>query len=137
MDINIIAVIAATAAQFVVGMIWYAPLFGKLWGQIHGFDQLSKETQKEMMAKMGPFYGLQLLVTVFTAFALAKLMVMLPEESPYMLATLVWFGFVIPTQVSAVVFGGTEPKWIVKKVLVMAGGSLVCLLAAAAVLGVM
>jgi hypothetical protein len=31
----------ATLAQFVVGAIWYTPLFGETWGQIHEFDKLS------------------------------------------------------------------------------------------------
>jgi hypothetical protein len=49
------------------------------------------------------------------------------------LAGFYWLGFVVPTQIGAVIFGGTEPKWIVKKILVMAFGSLACLEALAAV----
>ncbi len=36
-----------------------------------------------------------------------------------------------------VIFGGTESKWIVKKIAVMAGASLVCLEVAAAVLSLL
>jgi uncharacterized protein (DUF927 family) len=39
--------------------------------------------------------------------------------------------------VSAVVFGGTAKEWIVTKVAIMAGGSFVCLMVAAAVLSYM
>jgi hypothetical protein len=87
-----------------------------------------------MAAKMGPFYGLQLVTTVATAAVLAKAIVMLPDYSPYALATMIWVGFILPTQYSAVAFGGTESKWIVKKVLVMSLGSLACLLVGAAVI---
>lgn len=131
---HILAVVLATVAEFVVGAIWYMPLFGKLWGEIHEFQKWDKKTQKEMQGKMGPFYGVQLFVTLITTIVLSKLMVMLPTYSPYSLAMMSWIGFVVPTQASAVIFGGTDPKWIVKKIAVMAGGSLACLLVAAAIL---
>ena len=135
MGINIWAVVLAVVAQFVVGMAWYTVIFGAAWGRIHGFDKLDKEKQQEMAGKMGPFYGLQLVTTIFTAVVLAKLIVLLPSYSPYTLAFMVWLGFVLPTQYSAVVFGGTEPKLIVQKLAIMAGGTLACLVAGAAILG--
>lgn len=135
MELNWLAIILAVVAQFIVGAIWYMPLFGTLWGKIHAFDKLNKEAQKEMAAKMGPWYGLQLLVTLFTTIVLAKLMMAGTGYSSYNLAMMLWFGFVLPTQVSAVVFGGTDPKWIWTKIAVMAAGSLACLLVAVAVLG--
>jgi hypothetical protein len=113
------------------------PLFGKVWGDIHGFNKLSKAEQKAAQAKMMPLMVVQFIVTIFIAVVLAKLVVVLPDYSAYALAFMVWIGFVVPTQVSAVVFGGTEPQWIVKKTAIMAGGSLACLLAAAAILGAM
>ena len=54
MNVNYLAVVLATIAQFVAGAIWYMPLFGELWGKIHGFDKFSIEEQKEMQAKTGP-----------------------------------------------------------------------------------
>lgn len=136
-DVNIFAVLVATVAQFAMGAIWYMPLFGKLWGEMHCFDKLDKKTQQDMQTKMGPYYGAQLLVTIVTTVVLAKLITALPSYAPYSLAMITWIGFVVPTQVSAVIFGGTDPQWIAKKILVMAGGSLVCLLVAAAILSTM
>lgn len=130
-DVNLGTVAAATVGMFVVGAVWYMGLFAKKWGEIHGFDKLDRKTQKEMQAKMGPYYGAQIVVTIFSAFALAKLITLLPDYSVYSLALLVWFGFVLPTQVSAVIFGGTEPKWIVQKASIMAGEALAHLLVAA------
>ncbi len=134
MEINYLAVIAATVAQFVVGWIWYGPIFGKLWGQIHGFDKLSKEVQQKMMKEMGPFYGLQLLVTVVTTVVLSIVHNNLPDWNFFTLAGLLWLGFVAPTQVSGVIFGGTQGKWIFPKIAVQAGGALACLLTAAVIL---
>jgi hypothetical protein len=137
MHLNYLAVIVATIVQFAVGAIWYSVLFGKLWGKIHGFDKLSKEVQQKMMKAMGPFYLLQLLVTVITAFVLAIFLTNLPTWNTYAMAGFFWIGFVVPTQVSAVIFGGTESKWVFPKVAVQAGASLACLEAAATVIHLM
>ncbi|HSX09900.1 MAG TPA: DUF1761 domain-containing protein [Candidatus Saccharimonadales bacterium] len=134
MQLNYLSVIIATIVQFAIGAVWYSALFGKLWGRIHGFDKLPKETQQKMMKAMGPFYGLQALVTLITSFVLALFITYLPTWNPYAMAGFFWIGFVVPTQVSAVIFGGTESKWIVKKIAVQAGASILCLEAAAAVL---
>lgn len=134
MEVNLVAVLVATVVQFVVGAVWYMGLFSKQWGEMFGFEKLSKKEQKEMQSKMGPFYALQLLVTALTAYVLAYLMVALPEASGYVIAFWVWLGFVVPTQVSAVIFGGVEAKWIPRRISIMVVGSLACLLAAAWVL---
>jgi hypothetical protein len=60
-----------------------------------------------------------------------------PDWSPYAVAALLWLGFVVPTQVSAVIFGRTDSKWIVKKVAVQAGASLACLEVAAAIFNIL
>ena len=134
MNINYLAVLVAAIAEFIVGAIWYMPIFGKLWGEIHGFKKLSKEDQKEAQKKMAPMLFLQFVVTVITTLVLAKLIVLLPNYSAYTLAIMLWIGFVVPTQVASIIFGGTEPKWIAKKAKIMAGGSLACLLIATVIL---
>ena len=131
MQVNMVAVLAATAVMFAVGAIWYMPIFGKVWGQIHGFDKLDKKTQDAMRAKMGPYYAVQMVVTTISAFVLAKLILMLPAESPYKLAAMVWFGFVMPAQVSGVIFGSSQIKWFGRKIAIMITESLAHLLAAA------
>lgn len=137
MSINYGAVLVAAVADFIIGAVWYMPIFGNLWGKIHGFDKLSKKEQDEARKSMGPWMVVQFAITVITALALAKLHVLLPSYSIYSLALVVWIGFVVPTQLAAIIFGGTEPKWIVQKALVMAGGSLACLQAAAWIIGSM
>ena len=138
MQLNYLAIVLAAVAQFIVGAIWYTPIFGKLWGKMHGFDKQSKEEQQKMMKKMGPLLAMQFLVTVVTSFVLALFIAALPADwNAYGMAGFFWLGFVVPTQVSAVIFGGTEPKWVVKKIAIMAGASLICLMVAAAILHTM
>ena len=134
MQLNYLAILVATAAQFALGFVWYGPLFSKLWGKIHGFDKLPKETQQKMMKMMGPLYGAQALVTLITTVVLAIFLAYQPTWNAYAMAGFFWIGFIVPTQVSAVLFGGTKPEWVVTKIAVMAGGSLVFLEAATAIL---
>jgi uncharacterized membrane protein len=135
MSLPFVWILVATIAQFACGALWYTVLFGRLWGKIHGFEKYSREEQKKMASGMAPFYAIQLFVTFVTTSVLALFINGFPSEwNVFGIAGFTWIGFVVPTQASAVIFGGTEPRWIVKKIAVMAGASLLCLLVAAAIL---
>lgn len=131
MEFNWLAVLAAAAAMFAVGGFWYMVLFAKAWGKIHGLDKLSEKEQKEIQSKMAPLYGVQILVTLLSAWALAYFLTMQPDVRWYITAFLLWVGFIVPTEVSAVIFGGTEGKWAAKKIIISIGGSLACTLVGA------
>lgn len=131
MEVNVVAVIVATVAMFAVSAFWYMVPFGKLWGKMHGFEKLSKKEQQAMQSKMGPYYALQALVTLISAWVLAYFLAVVPGTTWSAMAFLLWLGFIVPTEFSAVIFGGTEGKWIAKKIAVSAGGSLVSLLVGA------
>lgn len=133
-DVNYGAVAAATVVQFIIGAIWYMPIFGKIWGQIHGFDKLSKKEQAAAQKQMMPLIGVQFLITILSAFGLTYLIQALPSNNAYALGLLVWLAFMVPTQASAVIFGGTEPRWVGTKTAIMIGGSLACTMAAALVI---
>lgn len=131
MDINLVAVLAATVAMFAVGGFWYMVPFAKAWGEMHGFDKLSKKEQKDMQSKMAPLYGTQIVVTFISAWFLAHFLAVQPNVEFYRIAFWLWLGFTVPTEVSSVIFGGTEGKWVVKKIAISIGGSLVCTLVGA------
>ncbi len=134
MELNYLAILLAVIAQFAIGFVWYGPLFGKTWGKIHGFDKLSKETQDKMMKEMGPYYGLQLLVTIITTIVLAIFISYQPEWNPYALAGLFWMGFVVPAQASSVIFSNTPKEWMFTKAAIQAGAAFLCYEAAATIL---
>lgn len=131
MEINLWAVAAATAVMFAVGAFWYMVPFAKVWGKMHGFDELSEKEQKAAMQSMGPIYGLQLVVTIISAFVLTHFLTAYPELEFYKLAFFMWLGFVMPAQVSDVLFGGTKPEWLTKKIAITTSEALVRLLLAA------
>jgi hypothetical protein len=135
MSLNYFAILLATIGQFIVGAIWYTVFFGKLWGKMHGFDKLPKAVQQKLMSQMGPTYGVQFLVTLLTSFVLALFIAVLPADwNPYGLAGFFWLGFVVPTTVSGVLFGGTENKWVIQKIAVQIGASFLCLQTGAAII---
>ena len=135
MTLDYVAILVASVAQFIIGAVWYMPIFGNIWGKIHGMDQVSPDERKVMQSKMMPLMVAQFIVTVVTTVVLAIFITNLPQSwNVYALAGFFWIGFVVPTQVSAVLFGGTKPEWVITKILIMAGGSLLCLEAAAIII---
>lgn len=68
MEMNWIAVVAAGVSAFVLGGVWYGPLFGKKWA---GYVGLSEEDQKNasMTKVFGGAFALSLIAAaVFAAF---------------------------------------------------------------------
>jgi hypothetical protein len=135
MHMNYVAILVASVLQFIFGAIWYTPVFGKTWRKIHGFDKLPQEEQQKMMKSMGPMLATQFLVTVVTTAVFALLLNGFPSDwNVYGLAGFFWLGFVLPAEVSAVIFSRTEHKWMPTQIGIMAVASLACLEIAAAVL---
>jgi hypothetical protein len=135
MNINYLAVLVAAVAQFIFGAIWYMPIFGKIWGRMHGFDKLPQDVQEQMYKGMWPWLVLQFIVTVVTTLVFALLLNGFPSDwNIYGLAGFFWLGFILPTQISAVVFGGTDPQWIWKKIAISSAASLINMLIIAAIL---
>lgn len=129
--------LVATLVQFAVGAVWYTPIFGQLWGRIHGFDKLSKKKQEEMMAGMAPIFIAQLAFTLLTSLVLLYLFTTLPDVQMLSLVFATWLGFVVPAHAGGVLFGGTPSQWIAIKIAVLSGGSLVSLLAGTLVVQLM
>lgn len=67
MELNYLAILAATAASFVLGGLWYSPvLFGKIWMVETGITEES--AQQRNMVKV---FRLAILATLIVAFNLA------------------------------------------------------------------
>jgi hypothetical protein len=134
-EVNWVLIIVATIAQFVLGALWYSPmLFGKVWMQIMEVTHLSKEAMQKMQKEMAPFYGLQILLTLFTTFNLANFIGMLPQFSSYHLAFWIWSAFIVPTQISAVIWANTKKKYWLKQLGIMISMQLVGIMLAAWIL---
>lgn len=70
-----LAVVAAAVSSFLVGGLWYGPLFGRVWMRASGITE-----EKAAQANMGRVMGLSLLLQLIAAGVL--LMFIGPEASP-------------------------------------------------------
>ena len=52
LKINILAVLAAVAVNFILGFVWYAVLFAKVWGKEMGYDPDMRPDRKTMLKGM-------------------------------------------------------------------------------------
>lgn len=73
-NINFLAVIAATLSTFLVGWLWYGPLFGKAWMKEIGVTE--DEVEQGNMAKI---FGFSFVFEFIMAFCLAMFFYGSPE----------------------------------------------------------
>ena len=110
LKINMVAILVAVVVNFVLGFIWYTPLFGKVWGKEMGFDMNEKPPKSVM------FKGMAFMVigNFLFAFVLAHNIAawqFVPgiEDMGKVSATLntavfTWLGFYFPGELGATVW---------------------------------
>jgi hypothetical protein len=67
-SINYLAIIVAALSSFMVGWIWYGPLFGKIWMKLHGFTE---EELKNSSMSMPVIMVVNYIATAMAAMAIA------------------------------------------------------------------
>ena len=137
MGINMTAILVAVVVNFVLGFIWYTPLFGKIWGREMGYDPNEKPDQSVMLKGM----AFMVVGNFFFAYVLAHNMAAweyVPgiEEMSTMTSVLnaaifTWLGFYLPGDLGATVW--EKKSW--KLFGIDTGYHLVSLLVVAAILG--
>ncbi|MEK6782221.1 MAG: DUF1761 domain-containing protein [Bacteroidota bacterium] len=108
MHINWMAVLVAVVANFILGYIWYTPLFGKAWAKESGFDSTIKPTGAEMARGMiimvvGNFFMAFVFAHNIAAWSYvpgAKEMSMIANIMNSVIFT--WLGFYLPVDIGVV-----------------------------------
>lgn len=93
-NLDWIAILVAAAAGFIVGGIWYGPLFGAAWMKERG---LSEEELKK--GNMALIYGTTFLLSIVSAIFLGHLLAHFGEmsaRSTMMISTGIALGFIVP-----------------------------------------
>jgi hypothetical protein len=114
--INMLAVLVAVAVNFVLGFIWYTPLFGKIWGKEMGYDPDMKPDKSVMLKGMtfmiiGNFLFAWVLAHNIAAWQFVpgiKEMGQLPNALTTAIFT--WLGFYLPGQLGATVWENNSWK---------------------------
>ncbi len=111
LQINVIAVLVATAVSFVLGMVWYAKLFVKPWAKEMGYDLNMRPSGKVMARNIALSVIGNFLFAWVLAFYLAgwRLLPGGPSEFGALAfglnsALSAWIGFFLPMHLSRVVW---------------------------------
>lgn len=108
MNINFVAILIATVANFILGFIWYTPLFGKAWAKEMGFDLNIKPTGSQMAMGMaimvvGNFLMAMVFASNHAAWDFVPGMSEMSVSGKIMNAVgFTWLGFYLPVDLGAV-----------------------------------
>ena len=108
--VNALAILVAVVVNFILGFIWYTPLFGKIWGKEMGYDPNMKPDKSVMMKGMSfMIIGNLLFAWVLAHNIAAWLFVpgikeMGPFSNSLTSAIFTWLGFYLPGQLGATVW---------------------------------
>jgi len=136
MGINLSAILVAVVANFILGFIWYTPLFGNAWAKEMGFDKSVKPTGGQMAKGMilmviGNFFMAYVFAHNIAAWGYVPgVKEMSPMANISNAAVFTWLGFYVPVVLSAV--GWENRSW--KLFFINAGYHLVSLFLVAAIL---
>jgi hypothetical protein len=99
---NLLAILVAALSGFLIGGIWYGPLFGKVWQREAGVSQ-------EAMGATNPIklFGLTFLFSVLSAVFLGHLLasVAVSAKVTMMISVGIAIGFIIPAFGTNYLFG--------------------------------
>ena len=93
-QVDYVAVLVASVVSFILGWLWYGPVFGKLWMKLNQVTQkdIKKAKQKGMA---GPMI-LHFIGTLVSAYVLAIILgaiVVVSVSEALMLVFWIWLGF--------------------------------------------
>ncbi|MEK6918423.1 MAG: DUF1761 domain-containing protein [Nanoarchaeota archaeon] len=106
---NLLGVLIAAVASIILGMVWYGPLFGKLWMKLSGIKMTDKQIQEAKKKGMTAQMIAAFLGNVVMAVAISVLFSALGVSSlgaAWALAVVLWVGFILTTTMSGVLWEG-------------------------------
>lgn len=109
--VSMLAIIIAVVANFILGFLWYTPLFGKAWAKEMGFDLTVKPPPSALVKGM----IFMVIGNFLMAFVFAHNMAvwdpttwgkppstMSPAANAFMAAIFTWLGFYFPVDLGRV-----------------------------------
>jgi hypothetical protein len=110
-QINYLAILIAVVANFILGFLWYTPLFGKIWGKEMGFNTDQKPPASALIKGM----VFMVIGNFLLAYVFAHNMAvwnpvtwglppspMSPANSAIAAAIFTWLGFYLPGDLGSV-----------------------------------
>lgn len=131
----ILKIILLTVVVFIGGSLWFSKLFGKTWMKIHHNKDKTPEEVKKDMKGMWKLMTAEFVLTFIINLTLFFIASASDSLSVALITTFImWFGFILPTTVSNVIWGGDDRKWMVKKIAISSSYRLIGMLFAVLIL---
>ena len=115
--VNLLAVLVAAVANFIIGMLWYGPLFGKYWIKMMGWTTKQCEAKKKEMAKPAIVGFISGLVMSFVLANIIKFSGAVTLLEGLGIGFLAWIGFVAAIMLGSVLWEGRDVKLYILNVL--------------------
>jgi hypothetical protein len=139
MHISMTAILVTVVANFILGFVWYTPLFGKAWGKEMGFDTNTKPPAGALAKGMifmviGNFLMAYVFAHNIAAWSYVPGTTEMSPIANIMSATIfTWLGFYLPTDLGSVAW--EQKSW--KLFFINTGYHFMMLLVAAVILNYM
>ncbi len=127
---NLLAIGAGAVVSFIIGMLWYAVLFGKAWAQAHGFSEQKMATLKKSAPIAAAVSFVGYLVTGYVLCILFQRLAITDIKSALSMTFLLWLGLPAAIGLMNALYSGRS----LVVYLIDTGYQLVYLLAMAAIL---
>ena len=104
------AILVATIASFILGALWYGPVFGKYWMKLMNFD---KNSTKKMKLTGTQAMGIGFVITIISVYILAHFVDYLEVTSiagAAQLAFWLWLGIQVPVIIGSFLWEGRSFK---------------------------
>lgn len=118
MHINYLAILVSAIVLMILGMLWYGPLFGKLWTEGMGWtpEQMDAARKQAGAAAMIQMFILALVELWALAYVLRSFVISMPGKSHLAIGLfsgfLVWLGFLLPAKYGDTLWNGKKFKYV-------------------------
>lgn len=116
LHINYVAILVAVVANFILGFLWYTPLFGKAWAKENGFDTSIKPKPGELARGMiimviGNFLMAYVFAHNNAAWSFVPGMDQMSTTGTILSSSIfTWLGFYLPVDIGVVTWEGKSWK---------------------------
>jgi glycerol uptake facilitator-like aquaporin len=125
----ILKILLLTVVVYIIGALWFSKLFGKTWMKIHHNKDKAPEDVKKDMKGMWKLMLTEFILTFVINFTLFFIASASDTLTVALISTfIIWLGFILPTTVSNVIWGGDNRKWMIKKIAISSGYRLIAML---------
>ena len=106
MQADYVSIFSATAVSLFIGLLWYGPvMFGKVWFRVEGVNGKNRDEIRDYRRKVFSMCGFQALAILLQTYILSVFIHTTQEIFSWSAVTLLlWFGLIVPTQISSAVW---------------------------------